>query len=70
MFEALTARAERRAQDRARRLSGELAMKASESAPPGVSVIERDPGLELRGRGLRRRTVTDPRLRAFLEALR
>ena len=70
MFEALTARVERLARERAQRLRAAVARRATEEAPGGVRVAERAQGIELSGRSLRRRLIVDARLRAFVESLR
>lgn len=38
---------------------------AQETPPPGVAVTRQEDGVMLSGRGLRRRRITDARLRSF-----
>jgi hypothetical protein len=63
MFEGLTARAAALAEARRRLLRARLAAALREEAPPGVSVEEVEAGVRLAGRGLVRRSITDPALR-------
>ena len=65
MFERLMARGLKRAEaQRARRIAG-LAERVAEDVPPGVAVEAGPEGVILVGRGLRRRMLSDVRLRAI-----
>jgi hypothetical protein len=63
MFEALLARAERRARRRARALSAELAARIEGERLAGVTVEAEEAGVRLGGRGLGRRFALEPALR-------
>lgn len=62
MLETLLTRAQLAAERARARVIDRL---AQETPPPGVAVTRRDDGVMLSGRGLRRRRVTDVRLRSF-----
>jgi hypothetical protein len=62
MLEKLTTAAERRAADAVKRQIGWLAQTPT---PSGVTVEPTDTGINLSGKGLRRRMLSDPSLRNF-----
>lgn len=59
MFEALTARAERRTRERA----AATAQRIAEAAPEGLSVSVEEDRVVLSGRGLGQRSIEDPAMR-------
>jgi hypothetical protein len=63
MFEKLEARAGRRARERAVSLRDALAERLERELPAGVAAERVDEGVEVSGRGLRRRLALDARLR-------
>ncbi|MBV9930398.1 MAG: hypothetical protein JO013_05590 [Alphaproteobacteria bacterium] len=63
MFEELTARGAGYGEARRRALRARLAAALREAAPHGVAIEEVEAGVRLSGRGLRRRSITDPALR-------
>jgi hypothetical protein len=62
MLEKLTAAAERRA---ATAVARQIERLAKTPTPPGVRAEPTDGGIALTGKALRRRMLTDPKLRNF-----
>jgi hypothetical protein len=62
MLESLLIRAQLLAERARVRMIDRL---AHETPPPGVAVTRQDDGVMLSGQGLRRRRITDARLRSF-----
>jgi hypothetical protein len=70
MFEAIEERAARLAERAARTRGEALAERLAAEAPSGVEVTAVEEGVRLSGRGLSRRAVRDPAVRALFGSLR
>lgn len=66
MFERMEERVARRTRGIAAERTRELAERLREEAPAGVEIMAAGTDVELRGRGLRRRSALEPRLRTLL----
>jgi hypothetical protein len=70
MFERLKARALLLAQARAARRRDALAARLADELPAGIAADRTAEGVELSGRGLKRRLALEPALRALIGRLR
>jgi hypothetical protein len=66
MFERLSERARQAAEVRAEARRRELAAPLAAELPAGIEAAKVDGGVELTGRGLRRRLALDPELRSLI----
>lgn len=67
MFEKLSARALRRAQDKADAQATRIAARLADTVPARIEVETFEDGVRISGRGLRRRSVVDATLRGLLQ---
>jgi hypothetical protein len=70
MFERLKARALLLAEARAERRRHALAARLADELPAGIAADRTGEGVELSGRGLKRRLALEPALRALIGRLR
>ena len=70
MFERMTQRVARIAEQRRERLRGAAAARLAEGVPAGIAVEAVEEGVLLSGRGLRRRMAREPELRTIVAVLR
>jgi hypothetical protein len=70
MFERLTARVERAAEERARAAARAIAGRARDALPGGIAAAAEGAGERLTAKALRRRLALDPALRSIWARLR
>lgn len=70
MLAGLIARGATLGRERARAAAGRLAKDMADAAPGDVRIAAGEDGVTLSGRGLRRRMITDARLRWLTEQVR